>query len=107
MYGPYVVWPAAAVVGFIGYNLEWAIRGEQDTQARKSIEIERMERKLGESAAIDPTQVESLKSQSQTRSEVHLYPNKKSWVKINLFNYRSSVNKYIVYGIHVWLTYMM
>ncbi len=66
LYAPYVVLPFAAVVGFIGYNVEVGVRGEQgmDTPAKKhSIIDEREERRLEEGKQNDPSQVGSLKEE--------------------------------------------
>ena len=64
VYAPYVVWPVAAVVGFIGYNIETGIRGEAGMQTPAkdhSIIDEREERYLRENREKDLTEVESLK----------------------------------------------
>ncbi|BFZ07563.1 hypothetical protein BsWGS_10602 [Bradybaena similaris] len=62
-YAPYITLPFAAMVGVIGYNLEWVIRKEKNTPYKAvSILEERNERKLRESDLADPTQVEPLKS---------------------------------------------
>ncbi|ELT89227.1 hypothetical protein CAPTEDRAFT_103696 [Capitella teleta] len=61
-YSPYIVWPFAAVVGFIGYNAESMIRGEQRESWRpKGIAEERDERLLKESENVDLTLVDKLK----------------------------------------------
>ena len=58
-YAPYVVWPAAAVIGFIGYNVEWMIRDEkQATPWKRSTQEERTLRLIQDTS--DPTEVESL-----------------------------------------------
>ena len=64
VYAPYVVWPVAAVVGFIGYNIETGIRGQAGLQTPAkdhSIIDEREERYLRENREKDFTEVESLK----------------------------------------------
>lgn len=64
VYAPYVVWPVAAVIGFIGYNLETGVRGEEgmNTPAKShSIIEEREERRLQEIKETDPTKVDGLK----------------------------------------------
>ena len=64
IYAPYVVWPVAAVVGFIGYELETGIRGEEGMQTpakEHSIIDEREERRLRENQEKDVTEVGSLK----------------------------------------------
>uniref|UniRef100_A0A0B6Y8Q7 Small integral membrane protein 12 n=1 Tax=Arion vulgaris TaxID=1028688 RepID=A0A0B6Y8Q7_9EUPU len=62
-YAPYITLPAAAVIGVIGYNLEWSIRKEKNTPYKAvSILEERNERKLREIDQTDPTHVESLKA---------------------------------------------
>ena len=50
IYAPYVVWPVAAVIGFIGYQIETGIRGEEgmNTPDKHSIIDEREERRLKE-----------------------------------------------------------
>ncbi|GFR85016.1 small integral membrane protein 12-B [Elysia marginata] len=63
VYAPYITLPFAAVVGFIGYNLEWTIRKEKNTPYKAvSIVEERNERKLRENIDNDPTVVEPLKA---------------------------------------------
>ena len=64
IYAPYIVWPAAAVVGFVGYHLETGIRGEEGmhTPAKDhSIIDEREERHLKENQNKDLTEVDALK----------------------------------------------
>ena len=63
-YAPIVMWPVAAVVGVIGYNLESIIRGDEGKSTPcKDISIaqERDERLLQEAKHMDATQVDSLK----------------------------------------------
>jgi hypothetical protein len=65
-YTPYIVFPVAVVVGFVGYNLEGFIRGDKTTPWNtKTIQEERDERTLdtmkGEN---DSTVVPSLKSKT-------------------------------------------
>ncbi|XP_039209311.1 small integral membrane protein 12 isoform X1 [Crotalus tigris] len=63
-YAPYVTFPVAFVVGVVGYNLEWFIRGKpppQTPEDEKSISERREDRKLQESVGKDLTQVVSLK----------------------------------------------
>ncbi|XP_077152202.1 small integral membrane protein 12 [Ranitomeya variabilis] len=61
-YAPYVTFPVALVVGTVGYQLEWFIRGtpKQSTE-EQSISEKREERALQEAAGRDLTQVISLK----------------------------------------------
>jgi len=68
-YAPYIVWPIAAVVGVVGYNVERVLRKDKPIPARKSIVIERLERNLHEADIKDPTHVDSIFNQEgQTRS---------------------------------------
>lgn len=62
-YAPYVTFPAAFVVGAVGYHLEWFIRGNdpQPVEEEKSISERREDRKLDELLGKDHTQVLSLK----------------------------------------------
>ncbi|GCC23817.1 hypothetical protein chiPu_0002215 [Chiloscyllium punctatum] len=61
-YAPYITFPVAFVVGAVGYNLEWFIRGEQKQPVEeKSIFELREERKLAEITDKDCTKVLSLK----------------------------------------------
>ena len=61
-YAPYIVWPVAALVGVIGYNIEKAVRGDRETPyKKKSISEERDERILKESTDKSPIEVDSLK----------------------------------------------
>lgn len=65
LYAPYIVWPVAAVIGFVGYNFEKVVRGDMDTPSKlKSISEERDERMLQESQGKDVTAVESLKEKT-------------------------------------------
>lgn len=59
-YAPYVTLPVAAVVGFIGYNLE-AILSDKYTPYQKSIEEKREDRLMEENLSKDVTKVDSLK----------------------------------------------
>lgn len=64
-YAPYIAWPFAAVVGFIGYNAETLIRGnKQSPWKTKSIMEERDERHLQETMNADLTKVDSLKDKT-------------------------------------------
>lgn len=61
-YAPYVTFPVALVVGAVGYQLEWFIRGTpQQTKEEQSILEKREERALQEAVGRDLTQVTSLK----------------------------------------------
>uniref|UniRef100_A0A2C9JYU2 Small integral membrane protein 12 n=1 Tax=Biomphalaria glabrata TaxID=6526 RepID=A0A2C9JYU2_BIOGL len=62
-YAPYITLPIAAVIGVVGYNIEWVLRKEKNTPFKaKSIQEERIERTLKELEMIDPTKIDSLKS---------------------------------------------
>lgn len=65
-YAPYIVWPFAAIIGVIGYNLEGAIRGpdKQTPWKKSSISEERDLRMLEENKNKDMTQVDSLKAKT-------------------------------------------
>ena len=61
-YAPYIIMPFAAVVGFVGYQFEWYVRGDVVTPAKKvSIADERDLRRLNESEGKDMTKVDLLK----------------------------------------------
>ncbi|XP_069751875.1 small integral membrane protein 12 [Narcine bancroftii] len=62
-YAPYITFPVAFVVGTVGYNLEWFIRGNQQQPPveEKSIFELREERRLAEITNKDCTEVLSLK----------------------------------------------
>ncbi|XP_068121512.1 small integral membrane protein 12 [Hyperolius riggenbachi] len=61
-YAPYVTFPIAVVVGAVGYQLEWFIRGTpKQTVEELSILEKREERALQEAAGRDLTEVLSLK----------------------------------------------
>ena len=63
---PYITLPAAAVIGFIGYNVEWLIRKEKNTPYRvNSTQEDRLERKLKEIDEADLTDVPSLKLKNE------------------------------------------
>ena len=60
---PYVIWPVAALVGVIGYNIESFVRrGTQTSVDSKSISDQRNERLLEELQDTDATNVDSLKN---------------------------------------------
>ncbi|XP_078279296.1 small integral membrane protein 12 [Rhinoraja longicauda] len=62
LYAPYITFPLAFVVGAVGYNVEWFIRGNQQPPVEeKSIFELREERRLDEIANKDCTEVLSLK----------------------------------------------
>ncbi len=65
-YAPYIVWPAAAVIGVIGYNIEKVVRGDGiHTPAKeKSIIEEREERLLKENEQKDLTNIDRLKDKT-------------------------------------------
>ncbi|CAD7078273.1 unnamed protein product [Hermetia illucens] len=56
----YITLPFAAVVGFVGYNLE-SILSDKKTPYNKSIQENRAERLTDETLASDPTKVEKLR----------------------------------------------
>lgn len=61
-YAPYVTFPVALVVGAVGYQLEWFIRGTPSThQEERGVFEVREERRLTEQAGLDSTEVISLK----------------------------------------------
>ncbi|KAM8976532.1 small integral membrane protein 12 [Pelodytes ibericus] len=61
-YAPYVTFPVALVVGAIGYQMEWFIRGTPTQVVEEQSILERREeRALQEAAGRDLTQVTSLK----------------------------------------------
>lgn len=60
-YAPYVTFPVALVVGAVGYQLEWFIRGTPQQTEEQSILEKREERTLQEAVGRDLTQVTSLK----------------------------------------------
>jgi len=75
-YAPIIMWPFAAVIGFTGYQIERAIRGDATTPSADSTQVARLERKLNESQA-DPTEVTSLKQMKQTRTMFDTVPDNK------------------------------
>ena len=46
-YAPYVVWPAAAVIGVIGYNIEKVLRGDSDKTPWKPSVIDQSKEIIG------------------------------------------------------------
>jgi len=61
-YAPYIMWPVAAMVGVVGYNVERLVTGNKETPWKtKSIAEEREERLLEQlNEGKDVTDVESL-----------------------------------------------
>ena len=47
-YAPWIMLPVTVTVGFIGYNLEWAVRSSKPVEAAKSTQEQREERRLKE-----------------------------------------------------------
>lgn len=67
----------AFVVGAVGYNLEWFIRGTpKPREEEKSIFEQREERKLQEQAGKDSTQVLSLKEKQEFTPKAALNRNR-------------------------------
>lgn len=69
-YAPYVTFPVALVIGFVGYQLEGMISDKSTPEKRKSTEEERIERQLLEALSKDATQVESIKEKKFIRNSV-------------------------------------
>ena len=64
-YAPYITFPVALVVGFIGYNIEGWVRGDKNTPFKEAAVLEeRSERRLEQIQDRDCTQVESLKAKT-------------------------------------------
>ena len=60
-YAPYIMWPVAAMVGVVGYNIERLVTGNKETPWKtKSIAEEREERLEQLNEGKDVTEVESL-----------------------------------------------
>ncbi|XP_043915181.1 small integral membrane protein 12 [Protopterus annectens] len=81
-YAPYVTFPVAFVVGVVGYNMEWFIRGKpQETKEEQSISEQREERKLQEITGKDPTEFVSLKDKLEFTPRAVLNRNRpeKKW----------------------------
>ncbi|VDP01753.1 unnamed protein product [Soboliphyme baturini] len=62
-YAPYIMFPVAFALGFIGYNVEKRWRRERDKleYLNTSVKEQRMERIMSETSASDPLKVPSLK----------------------------------------------
>ncbi|XP_061597912.1 small integral membrane protein 12 [Cololabis saira] len=76
-YAPYVTFPAAFVIGAVGYHLEWFIRGTPNTRdEERSIFELREERKLQEQVGKDSTQVISLKDKLEFTPKAALNRNR-------------------------------
>uniref|UniRef100_T1JGN7 Small integral membrane protein 12 n=1 Tax=Strigamia maritima TaxID=126957 RepID=T1JGN7_STRMM len=60
-YAPYVIFPAALVIGFIGYHMEGALSDRYTPYTEKSIKESREDRRLDEILNVDATNVESVK----------------------------------------------
>lgn len=64
-YAPYVTFPIAAAIGFVGYNFETWVRGDKSSYTpfrAEGTKEERIERELNQIQGKDCTQVESLKA---------------------------------------------
>lgn len=75
-YAPYVTFPAAFVVGAVGYHLEWFVRGTPKPREEKGILELREERKLQEQVGMDSTQVLSLKDRLEFAPKAALNRNR-------------------------------
>lgn len=60
-YAPYITFPAALVVGVIGYNLEGYL-WHRETPSTPSVESNRIQRLISELDSTDPLNVQPLKS---------------------------------------------
>lgn len=62
VYAPYITFPVALVVGFVGYNFESLVSDRRTPSRKLSVEEEREERRLQElDAHSDVTHVDTLK----------------------------------------------
>ena len=66
IYGPYIAWPFAFVIGVVGYNFEAIVRGTPKDKAIMSKAEIRAERELKEQEGKDLTQVDHLKDATYT-----------------------------------------
>uniref|UniRef100_UPI00358FD602 small integral membrane protein 12 n=1 Tax=Myxine glutinosa TaxID=7769 RepID=UPI00358FD602 len=83
-YLPYVTFPVAVVIGCVGYNLEWLVRGDrQQPYEERGILERRDERLLQELTARggDATQVDSLHDLKEFRPRAVLERQKASQFK--------------------------
>ena len=65
VYAPYITFPVAVVVGFIGYNVETLLRGNKGTPFKADgVKEERSERVLEQAQDKDCTEVDSLKAKT-------------------------------------------
>ncbi len=58
LYSPYIALPFAALVGFVGFNMESKLRGEerlssQTATPKKTFQQARLERRLGDNSSED------------------------------------------------------
>lgn len=61
-YGPYITFPAACIIGWIGYNLESLTGNRQQGWKEKSFLEDREDRYLKDNQNTDMTNVPNLKS---------------------------------------------
>ncbi|CAM1330075.1 Uncharacterised protein g10199 [Pycnogonum litorale] len=60
-YAPYVTFPAALIIGFVGYNIEGLLSNKQTPNKKISIQEQRDLRLLEENVTKDATDVDSIK----------------------------------------------
>ena len=96
---PYVIWPAAAVIGIIGCKIEAQYRGEEgmNTPAKhQSVMDERTDRLLQENETKDPTDFQSLKDTKfglKAIYEQSLESNLEQFERLNIIREKLSVPK--------------
>ncbi|KAK7103637.1 hypothetical protein V1264_018502 [Littorina saxatilis] len=65
VYAPWVTFPFAVVIGFIGYNVEGWVRGDKKSPFKEEgIKDERSNRVLEQNSHTDCTEVDSLKAKT-------------------------------------------
>lgn len=85
-YAPYVVLPAAMVIGAIGYNVEWSIRDPKNPTGGSSISIEKQrDERILKQLEMEPsnlTQFDNLKARTFVAKTIF---EKVSWPSSSLY----------------------
>lgn len=69
-YAPWIMLPASATIGFIGYKLEWWLRTDDQAKDRVSVQQQRDERQFHQAINEDYTDVESVTKQDKKPRDI-------------------------------------
>lgn len=69
-YAPWIMLPASATIGFIGYKMEWWLRTDDQAKDRVSVQQQRDERKLQQAINEDCTDVQSVTNHDKKPKDI-------------------------------------